>query len=132
MTEPLFLLDTNICIYILADARSTAAMRLARCSAGSAVVSAVSYAEVLKGVRLGGAEAETAMARFFQRVPVLDFDYRAARAYAGLPFRRGSFDRLIAAQALSLGLTLVTNNERDFRDLPNLKVENWAERSDVS
>ncbi len=47
-------------------------------------------------------------------------------SYASIPFKRSRFDRLIAAQALSLGLTLVTNNERDFADVPDLKVENWT------
>ena len=49
-----------------------------------------------------------------------------ARAYATLRFRRASYDRLIAAHALSLGLTVVTDNEADFADVPGLKVENWT------
>ena len=57
---------------------------------------------------------------------MLAFDAAAARVHAELPFLRGSSDRLIAAHALSLGLILVTNNERDFKDLSALKVENWA------
>jgi len=124
--EPQFLLDTNICIYVLVDSTSIAARRVGECDEGIAVASAVSYAEALKGVRAGGPEAEATLARFFRRVPVLPFDEKAALAYAHLPFRRGSFDRLIAAHALSLGLVLVTNNERDFRNLPGLRVENWA------
>ena len=43
-----------------------------------------------------------------------------------LPFKRGSFDRLIGAHALSLGLTLITANQRHFADMPGLKVENWT------
>jgi tRNA(fMet)-specific endonuclease VapC len=43
-----------------------------------------------------------------------------------LPFRRASYDRLIAAHALSLDLTLITNNEGDFADVPGLRVENWT------
>jgi tRNA(fMet)-specific endonuclease VapC len=132
VTKPAFLLDTNICIYILADARGAAAIRLAQCPVGSVVASAVSYAEVLKGVRPGGPDAGAAVARFFEKVEVVGFDENAAIAYAGLPFRRGSFDRLIAAQALSLDLVLVTNNERDFRDLPGLRVENWAREGNRS
>ena len=64
--------------------------------------------------------------RFFVAVPVMPFDEGAARLYARLPFRRGSFDRLVAAHALSLGLTLVTNNGRDFADIPGLRIENWT------
>jgi len=59
-------------------------------------------------------------------VPVLDFDLAAARAYATLSFRRASFDRLIAAHALSRGLIVVTDNERHFADVPGLIVENWT------
>ena len=62
----------------------------------------------------------------FEIMTVLPFDEEAAKAYAKLTFRRGSFDRLIAAHALSLGLTVVTNNERDFSDIVGLKIENWT------
>ena len=63
----------------------------------------------------------------FERVPVLPFDRMAAARYAGIPFRRGRFDRLIAAHALSLGARLVTNNPADFSDIPDLRMENWLE-----
>jgi len=63
---------------------------------------------------------------FLEEIILLPFDESAARAYARLPFKRVSFDRLIAAHALSLGLTLVTSNETDFADVPGLKVENWT------
>jgi tRNA(fMet)-specific endonuclease VapC len=63
---------------------------------------------------------------FFAVVEVLPFDKVAARTYATMPFRRARFDRLIAAHALSLDLTLVTANVRDFADVPGLRVENWV------
>ena len=50
----------------------------------------------------------------------------AAREYARLPFKRARFDRLLAAHALSLGVTIITNNESDFADVPGLTVENWT------
>jgi tRNA(fMet)-specific endonuclease VapC len=125
VTELRFLLDTNICIYVLADAESLATKRVAECEEGSAVASAVTYAELLCGVRAGVTEDEMKLERFFQHVPVLAFGENQAKAYAKLPFRRGSFDRLIAAHALSLGLILVTN-VRDFSDVPGLRIENWA------
>jgi tRNA(fMet)-specific endonuclease VapC len=61
-----------------------------------------------------------------EEVPVLDFDYKAALAYAQLPFKRASFDRLIAAHAVSQDLIVVTGNAKDFADVPGLKVENWT------
>ena len=51
---------------------------------------------------------------------------KAAHVYATFRSSAASYDRLIAAHALSHGLTLVTDNETDFDDVPNLKVENWA------
>ena len=63
---------------------------------------------------------------FFERLPVLPFDRAAAHVYARLPFSRHRFDRLIAAHALALDLTLVTANARDFRDMPDLRVEDWT------
>lgn len=126
MTEPVFLLDTNICIYVLADEASLAARRLAECPLGSVVASVVTYAELLHGVRNAGPKEVKKLEAFFGRVAIVPLDVPAARAYATLPFRRGSYDRLIAAHALALDLTLVTNNLRDFADVPRLKIENWA------
>ena len=59
-------------------------------------------------------------------VPILAFDEGAARQYGKLPFKRARFDRLLAAHALSIGATVITNNEGDFADVPGLKVENWT------
>jgi tRNA(fMet)-specific endonuclease VapC len=61
---------------------------------------------------------------------MLPFDEAAAREYAKLPFKRARFDRLLAAHALSLGATIITNNEGDFADVPGLKVENWIVERD--
>ena len=124
MAEPVFLLDSNICIYVLKDAASAAAIRLGRCVPGSAVTSAIAYGEVMRGVpkdrdSTGKAEA------LFQVLPVLPFDAAAAATYAALPFKRGTFDRLIAAHALSRSLILVTNNLRDYADVAGLQVEDW-------
>ena len=57
---------------------------------------------------------------------MLPFDERDAEAYAVLPFRRGRFDRLLAAHAVSRDLALITNNEADFADIAGLRVENWT------
>ena len=126
MTKPAFLLDTNICIYVLADAGSVAARRVAQCAVHSVAASVVTVAELMHGARRAGPGEERKLDAFFQRIGVLPLDLAAARAYAELPFRRGSFGRLIAAHALSLDLVLVTNNERDFADVPGLRVENWT------
>ena len=69
---------------------------------------------------------EDRVVQVIEAVPVLPFDEAAARAYATLPFKRASYDRLIAAHALSHGLILVTHNEKHFADVPGLVVENWT------
>lgn len=124
MTEPAFLLDANICVYLLSGNAPVLLKRIEDCAQGEVVTSAVAFAEVLVGAaRRGGFDAAL---QFSRALPVLPFDERASRAYAVLPFRRGGFDRLIAAHAISLDLTLVTNDERDFADIEGLRVENWT------
>lgn len=123
--EPLFLFDSNSCIYLINGVSPTLMARVEACDEGSIVTSAIAYAEVMIGARRQGI-AERA-GRLFDVIRPLPFDDAAAISYTSLPFRRGSFDRLIAAHAISLGLTLVTNNERDFADIPGLKVENWTQ-----
>jgi len=126
VTEPRFLLDSNICLYILADFAGAAAHRLAEQAQGSVVTSAIAFAEVEHGLQLAGPAERDAAVALFEAVEVLPFDGLAAVNYARLPFRPARFDRLIAAHALALDLTLVTNNARDFADIPGLKIENWT------
>lgn len=85
--------------------------------------SAIVVAEVMIGAR--SPQATAAAEALFRLIPAFPFDQKAARVYSTLPFRRGSYDRLIAAHALSLDLTLVTNNESDFSEVPGLRIENW-------
>lgn len=125
MTDARFLLDSNICIYILDDAHSMAAERLQLCDPGEAVVSSITYAEVALGIPRTP-DALTGFAALFEVVPVIAFDRAAAWQYALLPFKRARFDRLVAAHALALDLTLVTNDTTDFVDIPGLKLENWT------
>jgi tRNA(fMet)-specific endonuclease VapC len=121
-----YLLDSNIIIMTVLGIGEPLQLRLADCDDGDIVTSAIAYAEVAFGAIRGKPPAFEKLQAFIEEVPVLDFDYKAARAYATLPFRRASYDRLIAAHALSHDLILITNNEADFADVPGLKVENWA------
>ena len=124
MADPLFLLDSNICIYVLKGASDAVRRRVESHAPGELVTSAIVFAEVMMGMRSSDEAARAEI--FFALVTVLPFDRPAAESYVPLSFKRGSYDRLIGAHALSLGLTLVTANERDFLDLPRLKVENWT------
>jgi tRNA(fMet)-specific endonuclease VapC len=119
--EPRFLLDTNILIYIAAGASAPLRERMEQCLPGSVVTSTLCVAEALFGIDDGGQLSSVINA--FEPLP---FDIEAARMFPLIPFHRGRLDRLIAAQALSRDLTIVTNNERDFADVPDLRVENWT------
>ena len=126
MTEARFLLDSNICIYLLEGRSDPARDRLQDCVPGEVVTSAIVLAEVMRGIDPANIAAVGSAGRFFQLIEPLPFDEPAAQAFVHIPFRRGRFDRLIAAHALAAGLTLITNNEADFADIPDLKVENWT------
>lgn len=63
---------------------------------------------------------------FLEDIPILPFGEAAGQAYSEIPFVRASYDRLIAAHALSLGLTVVTANLTHFSDVNGLSVEKWA------
>lgn len=121
-----YLLDTNVIVALTIRAEAAVIRRAAECEEGDMVTSAVALAEVALGTERGQPPTMDALRAFVEEVPVLDFDYKAALAYASLPFKRASFDRLIAAHALSHGLVVVTRNEKDFADVPGLVVENWT------
>jgi tRNA(fMet)-specific endonuclease VapC len=124
VADPEYLIDANLCINVLEGQSEIAARRLASCEMGQVVTSAIVYAEVMIGAEQQG-KLDRAIA-FFAQIPVLPFDEAAGGVYSRLPFKRGSYDRLIAAQALALGLTVVTSNLADFGDVPGLKVEDWV------
>lgn len=126
-SELRYLLDTNICIYILDAARPSLRVKLEQQPLGSLVTSTIVLAEILRGTDLTDRNALSRLDALLRIVPALPFDARAAEAYARLPFRRGRFDRLIAAHALSLGLTVITANLDDFADVPGLAAEDWMQ-----
>jgi tRNA(fMet)-specific endonuclease VapC len=129
-----YLLDTNICIYIINERPKQVAERFRRFAATEIGISSVSVAELAFGVAKSlSARNRTAFEQFLLPLEVAAFDLAAAFAYGDLRAeleRRGQpigpFDLQIAAHALSLGVTLVTNNGREFRKVPGLVVENWV------
>lgn len=128
-----YLLDTNICIYFARGRSSALLRRMNEQPTGSLHMSAVTYAELAVGARTSGPDSaadDRRLAALTRLINVRPFDASAAETYGrigrSVPIKRASFDRLIAAHALSLGLTLVTNNEPYFADVPGLKVENWT------
>lgn len=129
-----YLLDTNICIYLIKRHPPEVVARLEALRQGEVVMSVVTYAELRAGVEMRSVNRshdERALTMLITKIPVMPFDGDAAIAYGVLRAavaerRRDALDRLIAAHARSLDLTLVTNNEADFVGYPGLRVENWV------
>jgi tRNA(fMet)-specific endonuclease VapC len=132
-----YMIDTNICIHLMQHNPPEALERFARLQLGDVVMSVVTFAELRFGVsRLPvetgeAAQADRALASLIEDIPVLQFDERAAVSYGVLRAavrdrQRNALDRLIAAHALAEELTLVTNNEADFKAYPGLNLENWV------
>ncbi|MDR6787760.1 tRNA(fMet)-specific endonuclease VapC [Sphingomonas sp. BE138] len=126
-----YLLDTNACIDFLLGRSEPLARRMGE-AFGQLRVSAITAAELRVGNRTSQDPARDAkrVDTFLAALPILSFDADAAVAYADMVRSvgvcRGSFDRLIAAQAVLAGATLVTSNERDFAGIADLRVENWT------
>ena len=121
-----YLIDADSAIYAMGDAGSPVNTRIAECSPGDIAISAISFSELALGLQLQKPPPPEVLEAFVAAIPIVSFDEAAARAYARLPFKRTRFDRLLAAHALSIGATVVTNNEADFADVPGLLVENWT------
>jgi tRNA(fMet)-specific endonuclease VapC len=97
------------------------------------LLSALSLAELLRGIHGSSADAARRASRLevlLRSIPILPFDEAAAREYGAIIARCGwvrgrDYDRMIAAHAIATGSVLVTSNVSDFRDIPNLELENW-------
>jgi tRNA(fMet)-specific endonuclease VapC len=130
----LHMLDTSMCIYLMKNQPEQVARRFMQCCVGDVVISAITYAELEYGVSVSHdrARQERNLASLVRDIPVAPFDMEAAKAYgpvraATRERKRDQLDKLIAAHALSLDISLVTNNERDFAAYPGLKIENWLD-----
>jgi tRNA(fMet)-specific endonuclease VapC len=121
------MLDTNALIAVLGGEPEILRARVSDCEAGDVGLSSIVFAEVAIGSWNGKRPPWDVLDQVSSRFEVAPFDHLAAKAYARLPFKRGSFDRLIAAHAVALGCILVTNNEADFADIPGLVIENWTQ-----
>jgi len=130
-----YLLDTNICIYLIKQRPSAVLDRFRALSAGEVGVSSITVAELQYGIEKSTFQEKNraALTKFFLPLETVVFDSAAANAYgqiraklerAGTPI--GAMDLLIAAQAVSLGVFLVTNNVREFERIEGLKIENWV------
>lgn len=129
------LLDTNICIYMIRQKLPEVLQKFNDYRVNDIGVSSITVAELEFGVQKSKfpARNQQALAQFLLPLKIVDCDRSAAIMYGklraeleqqGTPI--GSLDTLIAAQALSLQVTLITNNLKEFRRIPNLKLVNWV------
>jgi len=134
--ETRFLLDTNICIYIRQKRPEEVLRRFRSLRAGEAAISVITYGELVFGATKSQqrTEALERLAELLNWLPALPLPEKAGQAYgtmrADLATRGqmiGNNDLWIASHALASELTLVTNNEKEFRRVRGLKVQNWAE-----
>ena len=129
-----YMLDTNICIYLIRRHPPEVLRRLEALDEGDVSMSVVTYAELRAGLEIQSthrAHDQRVLAQLTQRIPVLPLDESGAESYGRLRAavrdrRRDALDRLIAAHAIAVGSVLITNNEADFADYPGLRVENWV------
>lgn len=129
------MLDTNICIYLIKKKPEKVLSRFRSNTIGDIGISSITLAELRYGVEksLQVQKNREALNAFLLPLEIADFDaeaalsdgiVRSALEKAGTPV--GSMDMLIGAHAMSLGVTLVTNNVREFKRIRNLNIADWS------
>jgi tRNA(fMet)-specific endonuclease VapC len=130
-----YLLDTNICIYIIKKKPSSVLDHLEMLQPSDVTISSITLAELEYGIAKSTRPEQNreALSGFLTPFDILPFDEQAAYHYGEV--RKdleakgqviGSMDMMIAAHARSLGFPVVTNNEKEFKRVPGLIVENWV------
>lgn len=129
-----FLLDTDTCIYALKQNENVLGQLLAT-ARENVLVSVITEGELRTGAAKSSSPARSLLLveNFLRPLTLVDFTSEDAIAYAGVRAKLeragtpiGPLDTLIAAQAVARKLTLVSNNEREFRRVAGLVIENWA------
>lgn len=129
-----YLLDTNICIYIINNKPPHVFEKFKEFQLGQLGISSITASELAFGVEKSGSQRnKQALNKFLAPLEVLPYDEQAIWHYAQLRHQLqstgqpiGSLDMLIAAHALSLNATLVTNNSKEFQRVKGLILENWV------
>ena len=132
-----YLLDTNICIYIIKNKYEKSSQWIKDAGIQNVCVSSITVAELEFGISKSSKfeESQSALYKFLSGYEIIDFDTSAAKAYGkiranlqskGTPI--GTMDMLIGAIAVSNKMIVVTNNESEFRRIEGLIVENWVNR----
>ena len=130
-----YMLDTNICIYSIKHKPAKVFERLQSIDSSDVCISSITYGELAYGVEksLSTERNRIALMLLLSNIEIVSFDDKAANEYGVIRAHLekkgmtiGPLDMLIAGHAKSLGLTLVTNNEREFSRVEGLKIDNWA------
>lgn len=130
-----YLIDTNICIYIMNKHPAAVIKKFKQFELGEIGISAITVSELQYGVAKSNyrEKNQQRLEEFIAPLEILTYDEMAARAYGDIRFELeecsqpiGPLDLLIAAHALSKDLVLITNNDKEFKRIKKLKVENWA------
>jgi tRNA(fMet)-specific endonuclease VapC len=130
-----YLLDTNMCIYIIKKKSEQVIRKLMRQNIAQVGISSITLSELEYGVEKSSHKERNrlALGEFLAPINILPYDDGAALAYGKIMavlenegIVIGPLDMLIGAHAISLKLTLVTNNHREFERMPGLEVENWC------
>jgi tRNA(fMet)-specific endonuclease VapC len=129
------MLDTDICIYIIKQKPLSVLEHFKQISPTQLSMSAITFAELMNGAKKSQ-QIEANIARLVRLADMLEirpFDQQAAVVYGDVRSSLekqgeviGAYDLLIAAHALSLERTLVTNNVKEFSRIKELKIENWT------
>jgi tRNA(fMet)-specific endonuclease VapC len=134
---PRYMLDTNMCIYLMKNQPKEVAQHFARCYVGDVAMSSITYAELEYGVAASAnpEQDKINLASLVEDIQVIPFDSAAGEAYGPIRLatretRKDALDKLIAAHAVSLNAIVVTNNTKDFARYPGLAIENWIESPD--
>lgn len=131
-----YMLDTNICIYIMKKRPENVLQRFKKEIDSEICISSITLAELEYGMKHSSdpERNEQALLKFLAPLTILPFDERAAYEYGGIRDQLqkkgtpiGPLDMLIAGHAKAEKLILVTNNMREFERVPSLELENWAE-----
>ncbi len=130
-----FLLDTNICIYIIRQKPANVLEKFQSLSPSDIGVSSITVAELEYGAYKSQRQEQNraALSQFLMMLEILPFDAKATQTYGKMRAELekmgiviGAMDLLITSQALDRGITLVTNNVREFSRIPGLTWENWV------
>jgi tRNA(fMet)-specific endonuclease VapC len=133
-----YMLDTDICITLIRQKPAALLRQLTSREPGQVGISGITLAELVHGVEKSAQPEHnlSALQQFLLPLELADFDQQAALAYGKIrkSLERdgriiGSMDMLIAAHAIGLGATLVTNNEGEFKRIDGLVLDNWIKKT---